>query len=236
MTKLPEGNNQETIFSIKAFFNNRQKKIDFLLELNDQILKLNDQKHSSEALLLCCCYIEGFANGLYWPAKGSEEKFVRVLKDYGEKEIFACIHTVQLENFLKSKRAGKNGESILKKVADTLDANKNYLHTKDNMLSIVGEVLETSEYEWLDERLWKGTVAAIIYTDIRCQLVHNLFTRGYLSFERMTFNGERICRIDFDFMYPVLQRILKKAIEISLTSGKWYGHDFINNADSGELG
>lgn len=224
MTNLPEENSQK-IFFIKAFFNDRQKKIDFLLELKVQ-------GHSFEALLLCCCYIDGLASSLYWPAKKSEKHFVRVLECHGEKEIFAYIHTMQLKNFLESSEARKS-KPILKKVANKLDVNKNILHTKNNMLSIVRDVLESSEYEWLEERLWHGTVAAIIYSEIRCQLVHNLSTRDHVSFNRTTFNGEPIPRIDFDFMYPVLQRILKKAIETSLTSGKWYGHDFNNNVDMG---
>lgn len=229
MTKLPEENNQDKIDIIRPFFDVRQKKIDFLLELNDQ-------GHSSEALLLCCCYIDGLASSLYRPCERYSYNFVRVLKEHGESEIFACIHTVQLESFLKSKRAEKKGESISKKVAGTLDVNKYYLHTKDNMLSIVGEVLEADEKKWLGERLWRGTVAAIIYTEIRCQVIHNLFTIDRLPFENMTFNGKRIRQIDFDFMYPVLQRIFKKAREISLTSGRLYGCDFSSNVDSGELG
>ncbi|MFQ5486779.1 MAG: hypothetical protein ACE5DO_15805, partial [Desulfobacterales bacterium] len=208
-----------------SFFDDRQKKIDFLL-------KLKEQGRSFEAMLLCCCYIEGLANSLYWPCEKSKENFVIVLECHGEEEILTCIHTTQLKKFLESSKASKS-KTILKKVSDKLDSNANSLHTKDNILSILKKGLERSEYQWLSEKLWHGTVAAIIYTKIRCQLVHNLITSDHLSFDKTTYNGQSIRRIDFDFMYPVLWRILKKAKKISLSSGKWYGHDFKNNIDMG---
>ena len=78
---------------IKAYFDDLAQRSTFLAELAET-------GHQKEALLLCCCYIEGIANHLCWPGSRNKQNFVRVLKEYGGEEVLCRIHPGQLRRSL----------------------------------------------------------------------------------------------------------------------------------------
>ena len=76
-----------------AFFQDLGRRIAFAQELHDQ-------RHDNEAMLLCCCYIDGLANNLYPDDDGSHRNFVRDIGEYGATEWLTRIHPRQLSESL----------------------------------------------------------------------------------------------------------------------------------------
>ena len=76
---------------IEAYFDDLRSRIDFLQDLRDS-------GHEDEAMVLCCCYIDGLARYLYWPHPASRQNFVRAVREFTPHEFFGRIHT---SSFLK---------------------------------------------------------------------------------------------------------------------------------------
>ena len=60
------------------------------------LIELGNTGHEQEAMLLCCCYIDGLAGHLYWPDPASHQNFVRAFRDFSPHEFLSRIHPKQL--------------------------------------------------------------------------------------------------------------------------------------------
>jgi hypothetical protein len=197
--------------AIERFFEKWEQRVGFLLELFAS-------GHEEEALLLACCYIEALGNALYWDARGSNYNFVRVLKEHSGEERFQHIHPQQLRIGLaeaRQKRVQKIGNT-LDKVLGKFDRK---LYTEDEILALLSSHVDASELEELKQNLWRGTLAAFAYQRIRSEHVHTV--SGPIAF--MPSDGTDLP--DFLLLYGALQRIFQAAMERSVTSVRWFGHD-----------
>jgi hypothetical protein len=158
-------NREGKLRAIEAYFEDLQRRSDFLEEL--------DRKgHRSEALLLCCCYIEALGGNLYWPDEGSARNFVRLLQEHGGEELLWHIHPKQLRIGLSG--AGSRRQGIGQKLDRVLTEAEGRLYTEDQILALAGSCLTGEELDTLKQNLWRGTLAAVVYSRIRGPLIHEL--------------------------------------------------------------
>lgn len=104
------------------------------------------------------------------------------------------------------------------------------VHVRKNIPSeiagLLTSVLKAHELAWIKSELWRGTLAAIAYSRLRIPSVHGFRSVDAVSFEGTTFRGEPVPDIDFEMLHARLRRIAAAARELSLSSGKWFGHDY----------
>jgi len=125
-----------------------------------------------------------------------------------------------------ARRGGKWGQAIRRKLTAVLVKAGANLYTEDEILCLVQPVLTDHELERLRKHLWRGTLAAIAYDWIRSQLVHTTGGSNEVTFDKTTFRGGPVPPINFTLLYGSISNILQAMEELSLTSGKLYGHDF----------
>ena len=204
---------------LESYFRDLEKKTAFLQ-------KLAKEGHEDEAMTLCCCYIDGLANGLYGQETGSNKNFIRALKEYGENEIWGLIHPLQLvRNVLEAtERSDKHKKlrRVIDKIIPILATIENRLYCDDEIIDRVKLELSQEETETLQKNLWRGLYANIVYDKIRCLAVHELGSSP-LSFDKTTHKGEQVPPLYFYNLYPILGRILCEAKLRSLKTGKLYG-------------
>ena len=203
---------------IEQYFRKLQRRSEFLVELMQQ-------DHKGEALLLCCCYIERLANALYWPEESCTFNFVRVLKEHGQEELLWHIHPEQLRSGLQKRR---KADTLGKKLDSALQQARRMLYSEEDLLALVRPCLSAEECQRVQDSLWRGTVAAVVYERIRCPAVHGPAASEELSFSNTTFRGRAAPTIGFDILHRGLDRVLQYASDVSVRTGNWYGHpDFL---------
>lgn len=195
---------------IRSFFGEWEQRTAFL-----KMLFNND--HKSEALLLCCCYIEGFGNGLYGEDR-PQYNFVRVLKEHGGDKTLSRIHPEELRIGL-ARANSKMVRKIGAKLDNVLPKAQKKLYTENEILRFVKRYLTDNEKETLRQHLWRGSLAAFAYRRIRSEQVHTLI--GPVQFMSPSDNTPFP---EFLELYQALTRILQAVKEVSLISGKWFGH------------
>lgn len=212
--------------SIDAYFDDLRQRVDLLP-------KLYAAGYENEALLLCCCYIEGLGSSLYWREEASAHNFVRILEEHGSEEILWHIHPRQLLDALEEK-----AKSLYSRIGDKLVTifvtDENALRTKEEIVALVNDQLKLRDEDMqrLTNQLWRGTLANLVYSDIRSLLVHRLGARPILL-SRTTLHSQPIPVLNFTLLYPQLTEILEKVRELSVTANSWFGHDFRIPEDKG---
>jgi hypothetical protein len=205
-------------FFIRAYFDDLARRSAFLAELAET-------GHEKDALLLCCCYIEGIANHLYWPDSQAKQNFVRVLIEHGRCEVLRWIHPDRLRRSLDDAPS-----DMRKKLARSLKHTESRLYSQDEIGIMLSESLTGEEMAEVRGHLWRGTVAAVAYEHIRSQFVHWLGGPNGVTFGDTTFKGAPVPRLDFPLFLRALTHILQAAKDVSLSANKWYGHDLKNAA------
>lgn len=198
--------------AISAYFEEWEKRLWFLPELVQT-------GHEKEAVLLCCCYIEGFGNRRYLNKYDSASKrtFVEILREYSGDERFMEVYPKELELHFNEK-----GKAYREQIPEKLSRMENIPYTEEAFLVRVAPLLTKTELPKVQERLWQGTVAALIYRSIRCNLVH-------MGEGNVHFYG-----FGFEEMYAAILRICEAMKEISLSTEQFFGNT-INEHLSGEL-
>jgi len=216
-----DGHQKEEWAMIEAGFNDFEKRVNLLLELNKK-------GYEEEALLLCCCYIEAMGN-LYFRDGGREYNFYRALKNFGEEEVFTYIHLKQLWIGLRS---AKSLREIGQKIGVTLRKAANKLLTHEEILALVAHLLNKEEMTKFNDNLWRGTLAALAYERFRNPAVHELGGEKSFYFDKTTFKGELAPVLDFLLLYNGMLNIFKKLRKISTETGTYFGQNFDSLLDS----
>ncbi len=68
---------------------------------------------------------------------------------------------------------------------------------------------------WLQDNLFKGTIAAISYELIRSELVHDI-SAGNITFSETQFKGHPVPDLNFELLYPALWTIFHRLENKSL--------------------
>ncbi len=201
---------------IEAYFGEISARAAFLDELRAR-------GHFREALLLCCCYIDGLASGLYGPARGPHENFVRVIRELGGNDVLNRVHPVKLRTWLNS-RAPDQLKRLRPPLGDLLDVRE--LFTVDEFCARAASRLTEPQVSLLRPELWRGTLASLAYEQLRCALVHHLTAPDAIAFSTTTSDGAAAPEVGFEQLRPVLDHVLDAIARVSVETAKWFGHDY----------
>jgi hypothetical protein len=169
--------------------------------------ELYDSDHKKEALLLCLCYIDGLAY-YGWPEiRESKRRFVDVLARHGGDATLADISPSWL---LRALRQLKSSKALAGKIEPVLGGVEGRLHQPNEILNLLRPDITADEVERLSKELWRGSLAAIAYEELRCALVHALFAVDGVLFSPRDAPSEERC-LDFPMLYACLRHILPEA-------------------------
>jgi hypothetical protein len=216
---MAEKNQKVKMESIDAFFDDYDNKANYLVELYK-----TDRR--DEARILCACYIDGLTSALCWPDERSNYNYVNILKEHGGNEIFAYVHPIMLDNALNKLSERKKWKTILQTISDKLQVADRRFPEEHEILELFAPYLNATELELVRKEIWRGTYAAIIYSQFRVSAVHRFGPPNGTTFDLTTFQGKPVPAIDFSMVHGCLKRIIGVARDISKNSGKWFGHDF----------
>lgn len=198
-------------FMIKAYFDDLEKRIAFLKELHNV-------NHTDEALMLCCCYIEALGSRQYHDSNRKAKNYYRILVEFSGNSIFSLVHPKQLKNILNDKNLFKRNFDQIELIIDSFG--KELIPQKDVIFRFKPVATE-EQMNWLDDNLFKGTMAAISYDRVRSDLVHDISTSN-LTFSETTFGGKQVPDMNFDLLYPALIKIFRNLKDMSLKTNTWY--------------
>ncbi len=195
---------------IRAYLGDLRERIDFL-----ETLMANG--HEAEALLLCCCYIDGLAQGLYFPEElGSHEGFVRVIREQGGDPFLPLIHPRQMLLALNRRPALAPVRETIRPLLEGAE-----LVREEEFLAGARSLLDDSGYAKLRSFAWRGTMASLAYEQLRSPVVHRLRGPAAISFDRTCYRGQPVPLIRFEVLRPVLDRIFAEATRVSTEHGRF---------------
>jgi hypothetical protein len=198
-------------FMIQAYFDDLEKRIVFLKELNDG-------GHKDEALMLCCCYIEALGSRQYHDSDRKAKNYSRILEEHGGDKLFALIHPKQLKKVLMNQKLFR---TTFSKIEQLIDGFGKELISKKVVVERLSSVITKDQLNWLNDNLFKGTMAAISYERVRSELVHDISTSN-LTFSETIYYGKPVPDLNFELLYPALLNIFSRLKEISLKTNTWY--------------
>lgn len=198
-------------FSIKAYFDDLQNRISFLAELH--VMGRKD-----EALMLCCCYIEALGSRESDEPKNKAKNYCGILTEQGGNELWRLIHPKQLKNLLSSKKLFND---ILNVLEPLVDAYGKQLIEPHEVLDCFNPHINEEQRNWLQNNIFKGSMASISYERIRSELVHDI-SGGSISFGETVCNGKQVPDIDFELLYASLLKIVSASQEKSISTNKWW--------------
>ena len=197
-------------FMIKAYFDDLENRVDFLKELRNRC-------HRDEALMLCCCYIEALGNRQYQDSN-NKKNFYKILIEFSGNGIFEFVHPKQLKKVLNCQKCFQVN---IDQITPIVDGFRKELIPQEKVIHCLAPVATEIQKRWLDESLYKGTMAAIAYEQIRSDLVHGI-SGSEISFSETTFNGKPVPDINFEMLYTALVNIVNSLKKISLKTNSWY--------------
>lgn len=199
-------------FMIQAYYDDLEKRIAFLKELNAG-------GHKDEALMLCCCYIEALGSRQYHDSDRKAKNYSRVLEEHSGNNLFAFIHPKQLKKVLMNQKFFKANFSKIELIIDDFG---NELILQKVVVEKLSSVINKDQLDWLNCNLFKGTIAAISYERVRSELVHDISTSN-LTFSQTILNGKPVPDINFNLLYTALLNIFRRQKEISLRTNTFFG-------------
>ena len=180
--------------------------------------------HADEALLLACCYIDTLGGSLYPELDSSHRRFVQVLIQHSNNAAFAALHPSQVLDVLASKKASW-AKILHSKLETHLKGLVGPLLDEAAFLAALQPPLDPVESKNLQPHLWRGTIASMLYTNVRSEAVHS-FPPVNVVFRVSVFKGEPIGDLNYKSVGPAAKAVLAACHDISFSTGKYYGHDF----------
>jgi hypothetical protein len=206
-----EENQADKTFFIKAYFDDLEKKIGFLKELKEG-------SHKDEALMLCCCYIEALGSMQYHQSERKAKNYSMILRESAGNDIFGLVHPKQLKVVLTNQKRFKHNFSAIEPI---IDGFANELVSQEIVTKKLSSIISTDQAEWLQNNIFKATIAAISYDVIRSELVHGISTAN-VTFSQTTFKGNPVPDLNFELLYSALWNIFGRIKKKSLETNKWY--------------
>jgi hypothetical protein len=199
---------------IVAFFDELDTKIAFLEQLTEN-------GNGDEARMLCVCYLDGLSNWLCHDSSQLARNFVHTLTSFSKETLFRVIVPAWLLKSLPWKSTSPSDESAVRATLGLLPPKSGLL--PDAIESTVAAYLSEKQCSWLRDEMWRGTVAATVYTRVRSPSVHWLGSAYGITYSQTEFNGAPLRSIDFDILYGALKDIALHARLISVKTDKWFG-------------
>jgi len=202
---------------IEAYFSNLEQRIKFTESLYEE------QKAEPEALLLCCCYIEGIGNCLYPDETGSTKTFVRVLREHAGEPFLLSVHPRRLAEALPQKDSAT--AELAELIMNSWGAAPFELLNEDDFIERARVSMSPDQLTALRREVWRGTIAALAYGEVRGRLVHRLGAGIPIGFDQSRWEGGPPPEIDFPLLYRALSRVFEHSRQVSLSSNNWFGID-----------
>ncbi len=200
---------------IEAFFDELQQRVDLTGKLA--------RDFGNEARLLCCCHIEGLGNWLNPNLAGGPARvFVKVVADHGGDPRLLLVLPKRLADSLPWKSASPAVAAEIQGALAALPRDQAY--TESEFLAALPPTTTADALSFVSREVWRGTVASIAYEHIRSSGVHWLGSSSGVSFSGTTHHGTPLETVDYEMLRGALDRILGHAREVSISSGKWFGH------------
>jgi hypothetical protein len=202
---------------IDAYFREVEDRISFLG-------KLIADGRELEAMILTCAYIEGIGNCLSPNCSNSAKNFEYVICKYGNEIVLKLVSPNKL---IESLPKGNSKEKLLvKSIDDILGSYKFVLMEKSEVIDILKAGLDPNNLEWINNNIWRGTLANFAYIHIRSAAIKTNLAWSTYSFSKTTYNGNIMDAINFtELLYKALSNIVVSVVEISKSTGKFYGTD-----------
>ncbi|MFH0960580.1 MAG: hypothetical protein V1897_17975, partial [Pseudomonadota bacterium] len=124
------------------------------------------------------------------------------------------------------KKPSRKWSEIHQKISPVLQQACGRLYNEQEMIALLSLSVSNDELENLKKQFWRGTFAAIVYSEIRNLSVHWFGPPDAISFDKTTFRDKPIPPIDFSMVHPCLKCVAFAAREKSISTEKWFGHDF----------
>lgn len=206
-----EEKRSDKAFFIEAYFDDLEKRIAFLKDMNEG-------GHRDEALMLCCCYIEALGSRQYHESERKAKNYSRILEEHGGNDIFALVHPKQLNQVLADQKLFK---ANLSKIESVIDGFGMELVLQEVVVDTLAPVITDDQASWLQDNLFKGTIAAISYELVRSELVHDI-SAASITFSETTIKGNPVPDLTFELLYPALWAIFHRLKTKSLETNTWY--------------
>ena len=215
MSNAPEDLAARRYF-IAAYFDDLDDKVQFLETLH------RDLGRRDEALMLCSIYLDGLGNWLYPESASTSKNFAIVLIEHGGEDVLRLVLPVRLISHLPFGSAPSDTEGAVTDLIGALP--KDEAFAPELLLPRLGAALTTKQAGWLENELWRGTIASVVHERIRSMNVHALGSTGGIAFSITKHAGRSIPDVGFGTLYRALKRISSHARRISEDSEKWFGH------------
>lgn len=206
-----EANTSSNSFFIAAYFNDLQGRVAFLEELHAKGRK-------SEAMLLCCCYIEALGSRQSPTPEHKAKNYCHILVQHGGNKLWPLVHPSQIKSVLSTNGLFGNVIAALVPVIDSLGRQ---LLDPNDLCALLDGFLNEQQRSWLLENIFKGSMAYISYKDIRSELVHGI-SAAPISFSQTQYKGHPVPKINFSLLYASLNNIVNTLACNANISGKWW--------------
>jgi len=197
--------------NIEAYFDNLQKRIEFLAALYDM-------GRVNEALMLRCCYIEALGSRQSPEPERKAKNYCDVLAKHSRNEIWHLVCPKQLKNVMASNGLFKDAIGVVEPLINGFGTQ---LIEPEQVHARLDPVLSDQQRAWLDDNLFKGTVTYISYERIRSELVHDI-SAATISFSEMSYKGKPAPDLDFEMLYASLRYIVNVSEARAVSTNKWW--------------
>jgi hypothetical protein len=201
---------------IRAFF-------DYAVDRSAFLRQLFDQGRQDEAVTLCCCYIDGLANMVYWDSDRSQFNFVRLLREHGKHPDLEKATALALIRWIETSRAAL--APIAVKIRQHMSAELTRIQPEVELRARLQRLLSPPDFQQLSHELWRATLASIAYQRMRVPFVHRLGGPAAVVVGSGDHRSADVIHIDFGVLHAALDAIIAHFRELSISTGRWFGHD-----------
>jgi len=205
---------------IKAYFDDLNKRIENLADLNALDCFRDD------ALILCLVYIDGLASN-YYEGREVNKNFCRALRELSGNALFGKIHAKFLldpdnDKYWAGGKTDKDGAKAKFAVEGLASRGSGDLLDE---LEVAGQIRSSGVGKEMAQRivsnLWRSSIAAICYEEMRNGAVHRLGTKT-LTFGETFYEGRLGFKLNFDVLHRALRHISDHIAKESVVKGEWF--------------
>lgn len=200
-----------------AFHEDAEKKLAFLLQLYDT-------NHREEAMTLCLTYIDSFSHWLEWPNTQSSQNFVNAVIKFGNDSLMGLVHPLQAVRAFQQMKP--IWQAMASKIKGFFPGPRYDLLEQTEFLTQLAAVLSAAEILKVRHEIWRTTMAAVAYYNMRNPSVHGFGAGTGLSFSGATYQGNSPV-FNFARLHKVAVSLHSELRRRSESTGQWFGNDDI---------
>lgn len=208
----------EKLKIMSAFFDEALQRVDYLSELHKS-------GRDTEALTLCLTYVDSFAQWLYYPRRSVGQNFIEALSAHDHAAYFSLIHPLQMIRALD--RMEGPWPSRAKIIASIFPGPSYELMDRLTFARSLSSGFGPQELGLIQQKFWRGTIAALAYYWLRNPSVHRFGSSPSLSFGSTLYQGKEPPSLAQATLIPPLRSMINEASTRSMNACEWFGNDSI---------